>query len=442
MGRIRHGVRGRLWEIAMETMDYRVYGVFEAVTVQYALFPLCLHSTLAKMFAARHSTAHFKDPYENCFPTHMSYAVDHLILAGENGRALETYELARAHPLSSRLFTESWVDFHYTPIGGLQGLLAHPWWHRHPQVANIVSFLENELYPVLREELPVLRADKRWTQSDLYPATSRGLRWLGVDYYSPCDPQGLHTCKLTPRTCKMLIEQFGWSRARDFVDRKWSWSIVAPGERMGGHSGQASRINIQLCAHGCEGSELILAGQRTPFHAGRALAWQDGWRHEVLNHGTEHRWVLIITIVHPDLQRGYGVELGDDGKDIVVAPSTEVLTPTFCPTTGKMIARPLARPSGDALVGPRRVIATSGAPLLDATRFEATKDIENDPVLKWYCDREKWEKSNTAEGHIFKAPRKWKEVFDIVGAEKALARSPDAVLEEHRMVTRAREAYD
>jgi len=74
---------------------------------------------------------------------------------------------------------------------------------------------------------------------------------------------------------------------------------------MGGHSGQSLRINVQMCVHGCDGAELHLNGTVVPYRRGKAIAWQDGWRHEILNSGEEPRWVFMITIPHPELEDAF-----------------------------------------------------------------------------------------------------------------------------------------
>lgn len=81
------------------------------------------------------------------------------------------------------------------------------------------------------------------------------------------------------------------------------------------HSGQAMRINVQLCVSGCEGSTLVLNGEETPFVRGKAIAWQDGWRHEIVNAGSEARYVFMFTLAHPELQWARGTLVSADGRE-------------------------------------------------------------------------------------------------------------------------------
>ena len=68
-----------------------------------------------------------------------------------------------------------------------------------------------------------------------------------------------HLCALAPRTCKAL-RSLGWTKEGEILGRKQGWSVVKPGRQLGGHTGQALRINVQLCVFGCEEAILLLNG--------------------------------------------------------------------------------------------------------------------------------------------------------------------------------------
>jgi len=137
------------------------------------------------------------------------------------------------------------------------------------------------------------------------------------------DERAKDSCKKAVKTCRLLEEEYGWNSKEDYSQSRWSWSVVRPGGNMGGHTGQAMRLNVQICAQGCENAELHLNGQVVPYVRGKALAWQDGWRHEVWNHDAEKsRWVFMMTLPHPDYEEAMEAECmgkcgGEDGGGVV-----------------------------------------------------------------------------------------------------------------------------
>lgn len=288
------GLRAGLWQISLKQEDYHTYSVFEMLTVQFAYLPLCVHRTKVYTRKAALGLEDFGNNYLNCAPTHLSYAIDHFIVAGASDRAQETWALMKSHhwqPID-------WQSIHNTAIGYLPGVAHWPWWQAHPAVRPYIDFLERN-FDLIALERPALDLHPN-LQKDAFPATSRDKSWHKIEFWQA--PDGLTAeCQWTPLTCDAL-SSLGWVDAGDIVCRKLGWSIVEPGTRFAGHSGQSLRINVQVCVHGCEGAELHIDGQVVQYERGRAIAWQDGWRHEVRNRGTEPRWVFMITIPHPEYQ--------------------------------------------------------------------------------------------------------------------------------------------
>ncbi|CAD7943136.1 unnamed protein product [Amoebophrya sp. A120] len=292
-------IRGLLWDTTMDAMDLRRYAVNEALTVQFAFLPLCVHRTLATEFDRWVDIGQFNAHYMHCQVTHLAFALDHLKISGNHARFAEVYDHVRTHKVQT-LAGATWWSPHYTAIGGLPGLLAWPWWQLHPKVKPVVEFLEKH-FDTLAAEVRFLEDDEQLL-SDAYRDTARNLRWHMVNLLGK-DERAKRSCQRAPETCRLLEEHFPWNTEEDYSQKRWSWSVVRPGGNMGGHTGQTMRLNVQICAQGCEAAELHVNGQVIPYIRGKALAWQDGWRHEVWNHdATQSRWVFMMTLPHPDLE--------------------------------------------------------------------------------------------------------------------------------------------
>eukprot|EP00928_Gymnodinium_smaydae_P015514 TRINITY_DN15739_c0_g1_i1.p1 TRINITY_DN15739_c0_g1~~TRINITY_DN15739_c0_g1_i1.p1 ORF type:complete len:611 (-),score=119.89 TRINITY_DN15739_c0_g1_i1:1536-3368(-) len=330
-GRIRSGLRGWLWEVVMREMDYRLYGVYESLTVQFVQMPLCVHRTLVREDRTRTQQDAFFEPYADCVPTHMSYAVDHLILAGHSRRALDVYDLARSMRHRGRELVQ-WSSVYNTAVMFLPYIASCPWWQLHPEITGYVDFLERH-YETIASERANMEAFSQY-QEDAFPATSRGLAWRAVDFYMD-GRLGDDVCAVAPRTCE-LLGTLSWANSGEVgqmpVRRKMAWNVVAPGKRLGGHSGQTLRINVQLCVFGCEGAELHLNGDVIPYVAGKVFAWQDGWRHEVINRGSRPRWVFMITLPHPEFQQAWDA-FGGDWAQTYARLRTPRESPQRCPTS-------------------------------------------------------------------------------------------------------------
>lgn len=129
-------------------------------------------------------------------------------------------------------------------------------------------------------------------------------------------------CRLAPRTCSALaarlpiLQTLEDSRGKSLrrISIRAMFTVIKGRQPMGEHSGQAARINLQMCVSGCEGAELWLNGEVHKYVEGRAFAWQDGWRHEVVNRGAEERWVLMITLPHPALGEVLEAECAAEGE--------------------------------------------------------------------------------------------------------------------------------
>lgn len=287
-------LRGKFWQVALKSPGYSYYTVFELATVQFAFLPLCEHRT--KVFTRRAAADfnHWFENYKNCAPTHLSYAIDHFIAGGSREKAHEAFALLRTNGWRP----VAWENIHNTAIGWLSGIAHWPWWQGHPAVEPYVKFLEDHV-DIIASERMVMESHPNM-QKDAFPATSNDKSWHKLDFWGGGRFEK-EPCELAPRTCAALAA-LGWTPEGELVDRKFAWNVVEPGRRLTGHSGQALRINVQVCVHGCEGAELHINGGVVQYERGRAIAWQDGWRHEVWNRGREPRWVFMITIPHPELE--------------------------------------------------------------------------------------------------------------------------------------------
>ncbi|CAE8668296.1 unnamed protein product [Polarella glacialis] len=234
-GKIRSGTRGTLWEAVLKHMDYRLYGIMEPLTVQFAIMPRCVLRSLLHKWEAPFTYDRFFNVYSNCVPTSLAYAMDHLILSGNMRRAEEVFEIARSFEVRGSNLVD-WTSLHMTGIHFLPQVAQWPWWQAHPEIKPYVDFLE-EHFELLADEWQLSEQAPQY-QEDLFPSTSRRLIWRGVDFWTSEAQHENAACALSPRICEAL--------------NALQW----------------------------DGAELHINGTAVPFTRGKAIAWQDGWRHE------------------------------------------------------------------------------------------------------------------------------------------------------------------
>lgn len=308
------GIRGKLMSAVLNSHSFWLYLPVEALSVQMAFMPLCLYNSrldgpcMVKIC--------------KCVDYVIMHAADHLAVAGEDARALEAFELAQAAPgLLPALLSGSggvggvaqWDSFYNMPATYLPEAAYWPWWQSHPHIAPVVEFLESNFNVIAAERANV--EDDEELKRDIYPVTNLDKVWVGLNFLQNHGTWREDKCKLAPRTCEAVRQQgilrrgehdlltSACSRVDDMILEKVMWTVVEPEARFAAHSGETFRINVQMCVHGCEQAELRVNGTVVPYVKGRALAWQDSFRHEVTNHGSEARWVFQITLAHPDYRR-------------------------------------------------------------------------------------------------------------------------------------------
>lgn len=77
---------------------------------------------------------------------------------------------------------------------------------------------------------------------------------------------------------------------------------LVPGSHLRAHSGSANnRLTLQLPVMVPPGIEFRVANETRTYTPGKAFIFDDSFEHEVWHRGTEDRYVLYMTVHHPDL---------------------------------------------------------------------------------------------------------------------------------------------
>jgi len=120
--------------------------------------------------------------------------------------------------------------------------------------------------------------DRRWTVFLLYILGHRPAR----------------NRALCPRTCRVLDGVTGLTQA--------FFSILDPGKSIPLHEGPYLgylRYHLALRVPAENPPRLVVSGREHVWREGQALLFDDTWPHEVVNHGTEVRAVLIVDVLRP-----------------------------------------------------------------------------------------------------------------------------------------------
>jgi len=296
---------------------------------------------------------YFKNPWTDCVQHGFFNAIDHLVNAAVGHRAEETFGIAQqvrhfcsggpatagsaaaaarvpARPCWSlgpeRLtvsplpqakdglqigYWQSFRNFAYH----IPRLAPWTWWHLHTKVSHVIDLLEANVETFAAEATGLLEHPE--LQQDAYPFSgSTDRSWLALHFvlYGHWKED---VCALAPKTCSVFREPGLFADTEDVggcpsmgINERLMWTVVEPGGRLAAHSGESWRINIQMCVSGCEGAELHINGTVFPYLFGKAMAWQDSFRHTVVNHGDTPRWVMQVTVTHPDLRQAWEEECG------------------------------------------------------------------------------------------------------------------------------------
>lgn len=79
-----------------------------------------------------------------------------------------------------------------------------------------------------------------------------------------------------------------------------SW--LAPGTHVVAHCGSSNtKLRVHLGLRVPDGPELRVADQRLTWQEGRCLVFDDSYEHEVWHRGDRPRLVLLVDVLHPDL---------------------------------------------------------------------------------------------------------------------------------------------
>lgn len=206
----------------------------------------------------------------------------------------------------------------------LTGIRDLPTWTRadSEHVARVMTILERNV-GAFKEELQQLKrrgafreayafAHGGWDRFGLFPAQDGAPHWDEA------------ACKVAPKTCAALRYALpGRQRGLPYVQHNTEEVVFfhgGPSSRVLPHNGGSNcRINIHIGLEGFDDSKVIV---HTDINESRTLAWSDtkamafndGWTHEVVN-GPQHRYVLAVAIMHPDIREAHFAEAAASRAD-------------------------------------------------------------------------------------------------------------------------------
>lgn len=234
--------------------------------------------------------------------------------SGEIKKMIDVYEASSQLKTSDGDRRLRWTNPMMHPPITFRDVRDMPVWTRTDaqSVARIMDILEENV-DVFKSDLQALKAGSHFGRA--YDYLQGGGTWAKVTLYS----DGLwreDICAVTPKTCALFRREMPGEKDKIPLAVHNQEEVVlfysAPNSRVLPHSGaQNGRVNIHIGLEGYEGSRLNvytnvtasggLEIQTLAWSDTKAVAFNDGWQHEIIN-GPEHRFVLAVGIVHPDIR--------------------------------------------------------------------------------------------------------------------------------------------
>eukprot|EP01052_Picozoa_sp_SAG31_P014121 SAG31_NODE_867_length_11367_cov_25.365992_3_plen_456_part_00 len=148
-------------------------------------------------------------------------------------------------------------------------------------------------------------------QSDAYPTITGKRQWTKLMLYSATTGWDENLCRSAPTVCnllrgKMRTEQPAVKTSYEQTmlstnDEAVILFRVAAGGMAYLHEGQDPRINVHLCLINCNGSKIVVAGEKKDYYDGILFAFEDRADHEIINtYDDKDRISLTIGVLHPD----------------------------------------------------------------------------------------------------------------------------------------------
>lgn len=199
---------------------------------------------------------------------------------------------------------------HFTPaitVGPRDALEVKPWWEDDPRIAAICEGLKShhEVISAECKEVLDLKSPKCPKLPNAYPELVVQGQWNHVPIYTQRRYLD-DICQELPATACIIkdINPFNTNLPNIvYNSEECTFYRLAPGSKIRLHSGTTNaRINVVLGLYGCDGAKLTLGGAvQKDFQDGEILAYHDGWDHAESHGGSEDRWILSLSLWHPDL---------------------------------------------------------------------------------------------------------------------------------------------
>lgn len=246
-----------------------------------------------------------------CFPSNLGIALNMFQWSGEMG------ELQRAFEAGRTVFTR-WQNPMFRPKIVIPDVRDLPVWTRADDggVAQMMELLEKNIV-VFKEDLQVLKAGGHFDAAfDTLVGQGSWSKASLFEFAAKDGPSWNKRCEVVPRSCDVFRDVLPQRKQIPRVvgnQEEVVFFYGSPHSHVLPHTGgQNARINIHIGLEGYEGSTLnvftdLNETQTLLWSDDRAVAFNDGWAHEVVN-GPGHRYVLAVGYMHPDIEEAHFAE--------------------------------------------------------------------------------------------------------------------------------------
>ncbi|CAK0819055.1 unnamed protein product [Prorocentrum cordatum] len=264
--------------------------------------PCVAHSDKASEFEGR------------CFPSGINNALSAFQWSGDFEEMDKLFNVSKRVMDSKGQPALRWSNIMMRPMITFTEVRQFPVWERgdDPSIAEVMDLLERNV-AVFKSELQALKRGGHFSAAYDH-LVGRGT-WSKVSLFT----DGLWSeefCAVARESCRLLRNGLpGRSREVPYAVMNHEEVVFfysSPGSRVLPHNGaQNGRINVHIGLEGFEASRIVV---HTGINQTRSLSWSDseavafndGWIHEVVNGESDERYVLALGIMHPDIWQGRG----------------------------------------------------------------------------------------------------------------------------------------
>jgi len=259
--------------------------------------PCVAHSDKASEFEGR------------CFPSGINNALSAFQWSGDFEEMDKLFNVSKRVMDSKGQPALRWSNIMMRPMITFTEVRQFPVWERgdDPSIAEVMDLLERNV-AVFKSELQALKRGGHFSAAYDH-LVGRGT-WSKVSLFT----DGLWSedfCAVARESCRLLRNGLpGRSREVPYAVMNHEEVVFfysSPGSRVLPHNGaQNGRINVHIGLEGFEASRIVV---HTGINQTRSLSWSDseavafndGWIHEVVNGESDERYVLALGIMHPDI---------------------------------------------------------------------------------------------------------------------------------------------